>query len=283
MTRHRGILYVAGVLVFAGPLGVWLATSMTSTAAENVEAPVELVAHESSAVETDREVLARQNPMALVRLGRQWYEKNVDAYQCTFIKQELVDGELSDVQEIEVRYRENPHSVYMLWKRNEAGARRALYIDSPEHTNKKGEKLTRVEPAGAVARLFTKDIKLPVHGKQAQEASRRPITDFGFEATLDLLEQYNSLAEQKGVLSLHYAGTGTVDERPTYVIVRDLPYESDPELYPDARMVLHLDQEWLLPVAVYSYADRDEQTLLGSYVYTDVDFTPEFDESSFRF
>ena len=60
----------------------------------------------------------------------------------------------------------------------------------------------------------------------------------------------SAIAAEQGVLNIRYAGTGVIDGRPTFVIVRDLPYSGPRGPYPDARMVLHLDQEWLLPVAV---------------------------------
>jgi hypothetical protein len=48
-------------------------------------------------------------------------------------------------------------------------------------------------------------------------------------------------------------------------------------------MVMHLDQEWLLPVAVYSYADHEEKKLLGRYIFTDVNLEPKFSDKDFEF
>ena len=73
-----------------------------------------------------------------------------------------------------------------------------------------------------------------------------------------------------------------VDHRPG-IILRDLPYAGPTGAYPDARMVLHLDQQWLLPVAVYSYADHAQKVLLGSYVFTQVEVNPGFGNDAFRF
>ncbi len=171
----------------------------------------------------------------------------------------------------------------MLWRANADGARRALYVDQSDFVDERGCKVARVEPAGAIARLFVKDILIPLHGADARKASRRSMDEAGFRATIDLFETYSTVAAQRGVLDLRYGGTGTIDGRPTYLILRDLPYEGPSGPFPDARLVLHVDQEWLLPVAVYSYADHEEKSLLGSYVFTQVELNPGFGEDAFKF
>jgi hypothetical protein len=81
----------------------------------------------------------------------------------------------------------------------------------------------------------------------------------------------HTAAAECGELVLFYAGTGTIDGRPTYVLERRLPYDPASDRYPNARLVLHVDQAWLLPVGVYSYADVDDPaSLLGSYTMTRV-------------
>lgn len=229
------------------------------------------------------ERLAQQDPRALTRLARQRYEREVRDYTCVFLKQERIDGKLRDVEEIEVRYREDPISVYMIWKRNADQAKRVLFIDSPRFVNDKGEKLARVEPAGALVRLIVSDILMPIHGKRAQQSSRRSIDEFGFRATFRLLDHYNQLGADRGVLDFRYAGEGEIDGRRTYKLVRHLPYDGPGGLYPDATMVLHIDQQWLLPTAVYSYADRAGKVLLGSYVHTSVKLNPGLNDGAFQF
>jgi hypothetical protein len=282
MFRKRGLLYVTGALIVAVPFAFWVIAGIPATAHDTVVAPVQ-----RSVAGADGEQLlvelAKRDPMALVRQGQEWYEKHVHDYRCVLIKQERLEGELSAVQEIEVRFRERPLAVYMIWRANADGARRALYMTGNDYRDKQGRQLTRIEPNGRVARLFTTDIYLPLDDPRVRKASRRTIDEAGFYSTFELLEAYNRAAEERGVLDIRYGGTGMVDGRRTFVIVRDLPYEGEGGAYPDARMVLHLDQEWLLPVAVYTYADHDEQTLLGSYVFTQVDINPGFTDQDFEF
>lgn len=283
MTSRRGILYVTSAIVLVGPPALWIAFNIPATPHRAISAPVERVTQASGDHTADLEALAQRDPMALVRLGRQEYEKDVHEYNCTLIKQERLGEKLSDVQEIEFRFRDAPRAVYMIWKSNADATRRALYMDQNDFVDKQGRKLARVEPAGAVARLFVKDIFMPIHGPEARKASRRAIDEAGFRAIFELLEKYNGIAAERGVLDFSYGGTGTVDGRPTFVFTRNLPYEGPAGPYPDARMILHVDQQWLLPVAVYSYADRDEKELLGSYVFTQIDLNPDFGDDAFKF
>jgi hypothetical protein len=283
MARRRGILYVAGALIIMGPPALWIVSSLPAATRRPVAAPVERVTPVGASV-GDLAALAERDPMALVRLGRERYEQTVREYRCLLVKQERLGNKLSSVQEVELRFRESPRSVYMIWRSNADGARRALYLpDDRAFVNDGGEPLARVEPNGAIARLFVKDLFLPIHGPDARKASRRAIDEAGFHATFDLLEAYNAAAAERGVLDLRYAGTGVVDQRPTFVLVRDLPYAGPNGPYPDARLVLHLDQQWLLPVAVYSYADHLEKDLLGSYTFTQVELNPDFSADAFQF
>lgn len=231
----------------------------------------------------EREALAQSDPRALARLGRQWYTENVREYRCVLVKQERLGRKLTPLQEIELRYREQPYAVYMLWRENADGARRALHTRAPEYIDKDGQQLARVEPNGALVRLITTDVFLPIHGPEARKASRRTIDECGFRASFELMEQINSLAEERGVLKIWYGGPGTIDGRPTFQIYRELPYEGPGGAYPDARLVLHLDQEWLLPVAVYSYADTEQRELLGSYVFSRVELNPGLGDEAFQF
>ena len=187
--------------------------------------------------------LVRTDPWAVARLGQERYEREIQDYTCVFLKQERIDGKLRKVEKIEVRFRDAPKSVFMVWLKNADQAKRVLYQDTAEFVNKQGEKVARVEPAGALIRLVVSDILMPIHGKRAQKSSRRSIDDFGFHTTFSLLNRYNQLGLDQGALDLRYEGESEIDGRPTYKIVRYLPYTGPGGPWPDAKMVMHLDQE----------------------------------------
>lgn len=281
MHARRGILDVVSALLVAGPPIFSVLFSLPETARSRM--PHGTAAESAIASHADLVRMAEKDPMELVRWGRAWYEEHVREYRCVLVKQERLGGKLSAVQEIELRYREDPFAVYMLWQTNPDGARRALHMQTGEYFDKHGQKLVRVEPNGALARLFTKDIFLPINSDEVRKNSRRTIDEAGFRATFALLERYNGIAAERGVLDLRYGGEGTIDGRPTFMIVRDLPYQGPAGPYPDARMILHLDQQWLLPVGVFSYADHAEKELLGSYIFSHVELNPGFDATAFQF
>jgi hypothetical protein len=226
--------------------------------------------------------LASRDPLALMRMAQRQCEQQIRDYSCVFVRQEKIGDKLTPQQHIRVLYRQEPQSVLMTWVRNADRIRRALYV-AGRHASGDGMERALVEPAGALVRLAAKKLLIPIHGPLARASSRKTIDQFGFTSTFKLLEHCHKLAQERGVLDLRYAGQGRVDGRPTYVLVRHLPYAGPEGEFPDARLVLHLDQEWLVPVAVHSYADHEGRELLGSYVFTQLKLNQNFEEATFSF
>jgi hypothetical protein len=226
---------------------------------------------------------ARRDPRGLVRLARERCQREIGDFRCLFVKQERINGKLKEVEEIDARYRPDPLSVFMTWRSGAGRAKRALFIDGPPFVDGQGQRRAQVEPAGALIRLVVSDAMVPIHDARAREASRRAIDEFGFRSTFQILERVNDLAAARNELDFRYEGEGAVDGRATVILVRRLPDTGAGGPYPDAKLILHLDQEWLLPTAVYSYTDPEGHELLGSYVYTEVQLNPGLNEDDFRF
>jgi hypothetical protein len=226
---------------------------------------------------------ARRDPRGLLRLAREHCQRETSDFSCLFVKQERINGTLKPVEEIDARYRADPLSVFMTWRRGADQAQRALFIDSQEFVDHQGQRLARVEPAGVLLRLFVSDVMVPIHDARARAVSRRAIDEFGFRSTFEILERVNDLAAARNELDFRYEGEGAVDGRVTVILVRRLPCTGPGGPYPDAKLILHLDQEWLLPTAVYSYRDPEGQELLGSYVFAQVQLNPGLGEDDFRF
>ena len=225
--------------------------------------------------------LARTDPLGLLETALQNYHRSVRDYTTTFIKQERIAGKLRPEQHIDVKFKHDPFSVVMHWIKNADKARRVIYVNGQD-VDGQGRDLAVIEPQGAIARMLVPAIKLPINGTEANAASRRPIDQFGFENALQLILEYCYLSRDNGGLDLRYVGPGRIDNRDTYVLERTLPYDGSDGQYPDRKLVIHLDQQWLLPTACYCYADDQKQELLASYTYhnvhlnvglTDQDFT----------
>jgi hypothetical protein len=215
--------------------------------------------------------LIKTDPVAFFRGAIERYERSVHDYVCTFSKQELIGGHLTAEQVTQVKFREKPFSVNMFWVRNADKAQRAIYV-AGKWTGKDGEKLAVVEPAGAIARLFVDDVMRPIDGPDAKKAGRRQIDQFGFENSMQLILKYCDIAAQHHELDLKYVGEGTIGGRPTFVLERRLPYTDDNGTYPDRILVVHIDQEYMMPTCCISYADEAKTRLLGKYVTTDIKF-----------
>ncbi len=226
------------------------------------------------------EAWASHDPLGFLEYCREHYQSTVQDYACTFVKRECLRGKVRDQQTAVVRFREEPFSVDMTFVENIGECKRALYVEDM-WVDDDGNELAWAEPGGAIVRVFISKIQQPIHGPRAKKASRRTIDQFGFGRTLDLVLQYSRKAQQEGVLCLKYVGTGQVDGRPTYVLERMLPYNGSEEPYPDRVLVLHIDQEHLLPTACYSYADEKREVLLGSYVFRDVHLNNGYEDKDF--
>jgi hypothetical protein len=231
-------------------------------------------------VTSDDEELARSDPLAFLYRCREHYLASYRDYACTFTKQERIGSKVSAEQETFVRFREQPFSVNMRFVRNPGDAAHVTYI-AGRWPDKEGREQAWCEPAGAIARLFVKKILQPIHGRRAGKASRRAIDQFGFHSTLGLIIKYSERAAARGQLDLRYAGLGSVDRRPTYVFERRLPYTGQEEPFPDRLLVFHIDREWLVPTACYSFADDAGDDLLGKYLLTGVTFNRGFTDAQF--
>lgn len=231
-------------------------------------------------VTDEHEQLASLDPLAFLYRCREHYRRNYRDYTCTFVKQERIGSRVTPEQVIHVAYREEPFSVNMDWIHNAEEAQEVSYV-AGRWPDKNGQDQAWCKPAGAIAKLFISKILQPIHGKRADKASRRTIDQFGFASTLDLIIKYSERSREKGVLDLRYVGRGSTNDRSTYVFERRLPYTGEEEPYPDALLVFHIDTEWLVPTACFSYADKDGEELLGKYVLTDATFNVGLTDTDF--
>jgi hypothetical protein len=246
--------------------------------------PVVLAAEAIGADPFER--LIRENPLEALVQARARHLREVTDYQCVMVKQEALPSGMSEEQEIEVKFRHDPYSVYMHWLRNPGLANRVIYVkdrwldaaaDSPQ------EQQLAVAQPGKIAQLFVRSIKQPIRGKLARKSSRRSLDEFGFEKTLDLLIKYCQIARDRNELLLEYRGTSYFDGRAVWVVRRTLPYTMEGGLYPDRTAEIYIDQAYRVPVAVYCYADDERlpRNLLGKYEYRNIRFRTGLSDRDF--
>lgn len=221
---------------------------------------------------------ASHDPYVFLQESLQDYDRRVRDYTCTFTKTEYLAGELSDEQVMRAMFREKPFSVRLEWLKNADKANRVLYV--ADKWMEDGNQMAVVEP-GAIARFFVSYVMRPIHGADAQKASRRTIDQFGMRNSLALTLKFATLAKAQNKLRLEYVGKGKVDNRDTLVFERRLPYTGEDCGWPDRTLVVNLDREYRLPTLCESYADDEKKNLLGRYMISNVKLNANLPDSVF--
>jgi hypothetical protein len=204
--------------------------------------------------------------------------ENVDAYTTVFNKQERINGDLSDVQTIEMKVRHEPSfSVYMKWKNGDTG-RQVLFNEDYE------DKKMVVKLGGLKGRLLPA-IKLDPTSSRAMSESRYPVTEAGLLGMVKQMVAYRQtdIKNGHGVTCLRLPNRQW-DERDCYCFQYN--YDS-PEINQTYRKSLVLiDTRYHIPLQVMNYTwtsetdgltaeQIDELTLIENYSFSRTDFGRE--------
>lgn len=202
-TRNRKVALVTGVVMLAGLAAgatLWGQTRLTEpvyrvasepasqpTAAQPVSSP-HATAVAAAATPFDVAQRPGEHPlMPLIRACKtslEYLDKNVRDYSCTFIKRERLDGELGEPQNILMKVRHEPFSVYMSFIKPYAG-REVLYV-AGQNDNE-----LIVREAGGIKGLLGK-MNLDPEGNLAMDGQKYPITKVGMR---NLLLEITATAE----------------------------------------------------------------------------------------
>lgn len=190
------------------------------------------------------------------------------SYTTVFERVERIDGELKDEQQIELKLRHSPFSVYMKWLSGDKG-RELLYADNENE----GRMLVKL--GGFKGRLIP-TLRLDPLGSQAMSETRHPVTQAGLvNLAKELIEH-----RQRDLESGHYPEC-TIEEGHkfdgrscTKVIVEYADAKFSP-LY--RKSVSMIDDQLALPVYVRNYtwpnqytSDLEQDTLVECYAYKNI-------------
>jgi len=205
------------------------------------------------------------------------YIENVATYSTVFHKQERIQGDLGDVQTIEMKVRHQPaFSIYMKWKNGDTG-RQLLYNE--EYPDRK----MVVKLGGFKGRLLPA-IKLEPSSPEAMAQARYPVTEAGVHGMLKQLVHYRQLdiKSGQGVRCVRLANS-VCDERECYCFLYE--YESPAFNATYRKSLLLLDARYHVPLRVINHtwtnaeglsaAELDAQTLIEDYSFTRLDFGRE--------
>ena len=228
---------------------------------------------------TEQELAAK---IQLLEKGVQFLEKTPD-YTATFVKQELVNGDLLDEQEMEMKVRHAPFSVYLKWTTGEVG-REVLFVDGANNG-----KMT-AHGGGWKARLPAVSIE-PTCGLAMAE-SRYPVNKAGlFELAKMMLQIHKDDLAQKKISRCEKLVDQVFDGRPCHAYLIEYRDRSVSENY--RKSISLIDKEWSIPVYTRNFGwlndnapenpeELDTASLLEFYSYSSIKFGFESGGSRLR-
>ena len=190
-------------------------------------------------------------------------------FTAKFLKQERIAGKLGPEEDTDVKFMDKPFSVALHWTRNAPPADRVIYVEG-----KWGGQMA-VHPS-SVLLSWVGTVLRPPAGPEAMEHSLHPITDIGFQHSLESLLSVYRQAEKAGDLKQEFGGYAQVGGRKTIVLIRYLPQT---DKYPSYKTTTCIDLEYLVPVMIEGL-DRDGQ-LVYRYVCTDIHFNTGLSAADF--
>ncbi len=219
----------------------------------------------------------------LLEMGLERLEK-CSEYRAVFLKQERISGSLTDMQEIQLKVKHAPLSVYMQWANCMTG-REVLYVDG------QNENKMLVHLEGVQGRL-TGTLRLDPEGMLAMRESRHPVTDVGLKNLIETVLTFRRKeAETNFGFNCYCLDNQIAHNRKCILFITE--YTSE-ESSPDYRKsMVYIDRETYMPVTVNNYgwpdgsdssvaaAELDEQTLLESYSYVNPTFDAPLIASDF--
>ena len=190
----------------------------------------------------------------------------VEDYSAIFRKLERVKDVLLPEEKVLLKFKK-PLQIYMRWI--EGPLKEAIYVEGENnnkvvaHSDGLGWNLTwHLDPKGSVLLA----------------GNRHPITDIGFGFILDLMRTSFPIAIKHGEIEIIRMEDVSFEGRPATVVETKLT-PKDGRKYYATRMVCHIDKEYLLPVGIACYDEKDE--LMEEYDYKDVKINIGLTETDF--
>lgn len=245
-----------------------IATATPEAAAKPQQADLGQTA-ETAEQRHERDMITK---IQLIEKGVQFLS-TVNNYTAQFVKQELVNGELLDEQEMDLKIRHAPFSIYLKWNTGEVG-REVLYVDGA-HDGR-----LAAHAGGWKARLPF--VFLEPSSSLAMAESRYPITKAGlFELAKLMLRVHKEDLEQKKFSRCEKLADQAFDNRPCHVFVVEYKDKSYSEQY--RKSICLIDKEWSIPVYTRNFGwldgdvpadpeEFDKASLLEFYSYSSVNF-----------
>lgn len=259
------------------------ANSADSTQSDTMKSSSDANTDSGAATSDDSEAMATlKRKVALLEQGEKFLA-GIDCYTATLAKQEVVGNELLEEQTIQLKCRQKPFSVYLVWTAGDTG-REVIYVEGQND----GKMIAH--DGGWKARLPA--FKLEPNCRLAMLDSRYPVTHAGFAAltTMMLDLHREDVAKNSGLAMCRAEEDQTFDGRPCTVFTTEYSSQAASPIY--RKSITYIDNEWNLPVHSKHFewpatgkdaddANPDDSTLIESYSFTNVEMGCGLSESDF--
>lgn len=220
----------------------------------------------------DPNVAALMQKVSRLKSGRDFL-KQIPDYTACFTKQELVGGELLEEQDISMKIRHQPFSVYLNWRTGDRG-REVIYVDGQND----GRMI--VHAGGWKARLPA--LTIDPESSLAMGEARYPVTKAGVLGLVEtMLNCHETDIAKSSVAACLRAEDQEFDGRPceTYVV----EYKSAAVSPVYRKSITLIDAEWGIPVYIKNFGwpgagediageELDEATLIEYYAFSEIEF-----------
>jgi hypothetical protein len=257
--------------------------SMPGPLADGVEPPVAASEAAPTAIATPAMLTgkwAMQLNVTLLKKGLAEFARVPD-YTATLTKRERIGGDLTEEQQISLKIRQAPFSVYMKWRSGETG-QQVIFVDGQNEGN------LLVKPGGLKGRLVRGCLTIDPTSSLAMAQARYPVTMVGLPTLAEQILKYQVAQLEKGSgYTCEMRDDVEFDGRPCY---QTLVTYASPEENPDYRKSeILIDKQLSMPVFVRNYtwardadpATIDEETLVEHYTYTEIQLSQQLADQDF--
>lgn len=254
-------------------------SDMTVLETQKVPNPHDQLAEPVEAAPVNPDLAALQQTVDILQKGVARLE-HVSKYSFVFNRQERIDGELRDEQQIAVKLRHAPFSVYMKWMTGDKG-RELLYTDNENE----GRMLVKL---GGLKGRFVPTLKLDPHGDRAKAESQHPVTQAGLKTMAnELLKNRIQDMELANVPKCVIEEGHTFNDRPCLKVYLEYDSQESSPLF--RKTITLIDKELSLPVYSRTYTwpnenmvDIEQESLFSCYQFSDIQFETELADATWN-
>jgi hypothetical protein len=216
-------------------------------------------------------------PLRLVLEAAQAYQQVRD-YTCILIKQERIQGRLQENNIIQMKFRQQPFSVYLRWLAPQTFAGQEVCYVQGRNNN-----MMRVRSAGVLGKFGF--VSIPVNDPRAREHSRHLITEAGLGNLINQTYRDWTHARQTGQAMVRLADYKYDNRLCTRVEV--IQTTRDPQAY-CYRGVVYFEKQTHLPIRMEAYdwprpGGPPEGELLESFSYASLQLNVGLTDAAFNY